>query len=66
MSKALQDGEKLDIRGFGSFKSKERKAHQTRNPRTGETIQVPAQKVAAFKPSKELAELLNPAPGVSE
>ena len=60
VSKALQSGDKLEIRGFGSFKVRDRKARQARNPRTGEAIQVPAQRVAAFKPSKELAALLNP------
>jgi len=57
---ALQQGEKLDLRGFGTFKLRESKARLARNPRTGETVNVPAKKVAAFKPSKELAALLNP------
>jgi nucleoid DNA-binding protein len=59
--KALKDGEKLDIRGFGNFKIKDQPARQARNPRTGEAIAVPAKKVAVFKPGKELAEALNPA-----
>jgi integration host factor subunit beta len=59
--KALKDGEKLDIRGFGNFKVKDQPARQARNPRTGEAIAVPARKVAVFKPGKELAETLNPA-----
>jgi nucleoid DNA-binding protein len=58
--KALKDGEKLDIRGFGNFKVKDQPARQARNPRTGEPIAVPAKKVAVFKPGKELAEALNP------
>jgi nucleoid DNA-binding protein len=57
--KALKDGEKLDIRGFGNFKVKDQPARQARNPRTGEAIAVPAKKVAVFKPGKELAEALN-------
>ena len=61
MGQALKAGEKLDIRGFGNFKVKDQAARVARNPRTGEAIAVPAKKVAAFKPSKELAELLNPA-----
>ncbi len=61
IGQALKDGEKLDIRGFGSFKVKDQAARQARNPRTGEAIAVPAKKVAVFKPSKELAEELNPA-----
>ena len=64
MSKALQSGDKLEIRGFGSFKVRDRKARKARNPRTGETVQVPAQRVATFKPSKELAALLNPSASV--
>ena len=60
IGQALKDGEKLDIRGFGSFKVKDQAARVARNPRTGEAIAVPAKKVAGFKPSKELAELLNP------
>jgi nucleoid DNA-binding protein len=57
---ALQKGEKLDLRGFGVFKVRDTKARQARNPRTGETLSIPAKKVAAFKPGKELASLLNP------
>jgi nucleoid DNA-binding protein len=62
---ALQQGEKIDLRGFGTFKLRETKARQARNPRTGETVAVPAKKVAAFKPSKELAALLNAEPAAS-
>ena len=61
IGQALKDGEKLDIRGFGVFKVKDQAARQARNPRTGEAIAVPAKKVAVFKPSKDLAEVLNPA-----
>jgi nucleoid DNA-binding protein len=59
---ALRRGEKVDLRGFGSFKIRETKARQARNPRTGEAIAVPAKKVGVFKPSKELSALLNEAP----
>lgn len=52
MANALQSGDKLEIRGFGSFKIRDRKARQARNPRTGEAVQVPAQRVAAFKPAR--------------
>ena len=61
MTKALQAGERVDIRGFGTFKVKDKAARQGRNPRTGETVSVPAKKVAAFKPSNEIGDLLNPA-----
>jgi integration host factor subunit beta len=56
---ALQRGEKVDLRGFGTFKIRETKARQARNPRTGEAVSVPAKKVGTFKPSKELSSLLN-------
>ena len=61
ITKALQAGERIEIRGFGTFKVKDKAARQARNPRTGETISVPAKKVAAFKPSNEIGEVLNPA-----
>ncbi len=61
ITKALQSGERLDVRGFGSFQVRDRKAKQGRNPRTGETLLIPAKKVAVFKPSKQLAEQLNAA-----
>lgn len=61
ITKALQAGERIEIRGFGTFNVKDKAARQARNPRTGETVSVPAKKVAAFKPSHEIAELLKPA-----
>ena len=57
--KVLQSGDKIDIRGFGTFKVKDQPARQARNPRTGEAIAVPAKKVAVFKAGKELAAALN-------
>jgi integration host factor subunit beta len=56
---ALQRDEKIDLRGFGTFKIRKAKARQARNPRTGEAVSVPAKTVAIFKPSKELSALLN-------
>ena len=56
---ALNDGEKVELRGFGSFRLRERKALRGRNPRTGEQVQVPAKTVAYFKPGKMLRELIN-------
>ncbi len=55
----LQSGERVDIRGFGSFVVKERKARQGRNPKTGETLTIAAKKEAGFKPGKELTLRLN-------
>jgi nucleoid DNA-binding protein len=56
---ALAKGEKVDLRGFGSFVARDKKARQGRNPKTGETIEIAARKAVAFKPSKELAGKVN-------
>jgi nucleoid DNA-binding protein len=52
--RALSDGKHLEIRGFGTFKVRERRARRARNPRSGDEVQVPAKIVPVFKPSKEL------------
>ncbi len=59
VGEALSKGEKVDLRGFGSFVAREKKARQGRNPKTGETIEIAARKAVAFKPSKELAGKVN-------
>ena len=56
---ALQKGEKIEIRGFGSFRTRERRGRQGRNPKTGETVEVKAKKIPFFKPSKELKDFVN-------
>ena len=56
---ALESGEKVDIRGFGTFQVTEKKERQGRNPKTGETLTIAAKRVAKFKPSKDLAERIN-------
>jgi DNA-binding protein HU-beta len=56
---ALAKGEKVDLRGFGSFQVSGKKERQGRNPRTGETMTIAARNVAGFKPSKELSSRLN-------
>jgi integration host factor subunit beta len=56
---ALHKGEKIELRGFGSFRLRERKARIGRNPKTGETVAVPTKKVPYFKAGKELKELIN-------
>ncbi len=56
---ALHSGEKIELRGFGSFRLRERKARIGRNPKTGETVHVPTKKVPYFKAGKELKELIN-------
>jgi nucleoid DNA-binding protein len=52
----LVEGKHLEIRGFGTFKVKERKARMARNPRTGDAVPVPARKVPVFKVSKMLKD----------
>jgi len=56
---ALHEGEKIELRGFGSFRLRERKSRIGRNPKTGETVQVPSKKVPYFKAGKDLRELIN-------
>ncbi|MFH1278719.1 MAG: HU family DNA-binding protein [Candidatus Eisenbacteria bacterium] len=56
---ALRDGKHIEIRGFGTFKVKERKARTARNPRTGDPVPLPARKVPVFKVSKELKTRIN-------
>ena len=56
MTRALAKGQRIEIRGFGSFDLNERPARTGRNPKTGERVQVPAKKVPHFKPGKELRE----------
>ena len=56
---ALQDGDKIELRGFGSFRVRHRASRTGRNPKTGEGVLVPAKKVPYFKPGKELRELIN-------
>jgi DNA-binding protein HU-beta len=55
----LANGETVDLRGFGSFQVSAKKERQGRNPKTGESLTIPAKKVALFKPSKELAQRVN-------
>src|SRR5580693_2385453 len=56
---ALQSGDKIDIRGFGSFRIRQRNSRIGRNPKTGDRVEVPAKRVPYFKPSKELKDLIN-------
>src|SRR4026207_1135478 len=57
--KALRVGDKLEVRGFGSFRVRQRNARVGRNPKTGEKVDVPAKRVPYFKPSKELKDLIH-------
>ena len=56
---ALHRGEKIELRGFGSFRLRNRRARAGRNPKTGERVQVPAKRIPYFKPGRELKELIN-------
>jgi len=56
---SLQAGEKIELRGFGSFRLRTRKSRVGRNPKTGERVEVPAKRIPYFKPGKELKELIN-------
>ena len=56
---ALSRGERIEIRGFGIFFSRERTARTGRNPKTGERVDVPQKRVGRFKPAKELLRLVN-------
>jgi len=62
---ALKAGEKIEIRGFGSFRIRQRKPRIGRNPKTGAKVDVPAKRVPYFKPSKELRDLVNPGEAAS-
>jgi len=59
VKKALMQGEKIEIRGFGNFRLKTRNPRKARNPKTGETVEVPGKKVLYFKVGKALKESLN-------
>lgn len=59
LQSALSEGDKVQIAGFGTFKVKERKERTGRNPRTKETITVPASKAPAFVPAKTLKDAVN-------
>ncbi|MGH9534436.1 MAG: HU family DNA-binding protein [Terriglobales bacterium] len=56
---SLRAGDKIEIRGFGSFRTRQRQARLGRNPKTGESVPVPARRIPFFKPSKELKDGVN-------
>lgn len=61
MSSSLSQGDKVEIRGFGSFKIKDRDGRQGRNPKSGENIFIDSKKVPFFKAGKEIRERINKA-----
>jgi integration host factor subunit beta len=58
--RAVRGGDKVEIRGFGSFHTRQRLARLGRNPKTGTPVEVPAKKIPYFKPGKELKAAVNP------
>lgn len=63
---ALHKGEKVELRGFGSFRTRERGPRRGRNPKTGEPVDVPAKRVPYFKPGKELKEYFTETPAAKD
>jgi len=61
--RSLRGGDKIEIRGFGSFRTRERQPRVGRNPKTGTRVDVPAKRIPYFKPSKELKDLVNTSSG---
>jgi len=59
MASALKEGDKVEIRGFGSFTVRERESREARNPKNGDVVQIPSKKTPFFKTGKELRERVN-------
>ena len=62
MTEALKRGERIEIRGFGTFQVKVHKAHEGRNPKTGEGVHIPTKRRAFFKVGQELKEMVDGEP----
>lgn len=56
---SLHKGDKIEIRGFGSFRTRQRQPRVGRNPKTGSRVEVPSKRIPFFKPSKELRDAVN-------
>jgi integration host factor subunit beta len=63
---SLHAGDKIEIRGFGSFRTRQRNSRIGRNPKTGDRVDVPAKKIPFFKPSKELKDIINRSGGAAQ
>lgn len=61
ITEALARGDKVELRGFGSFRIRRRRARRGRNPKTGMSVNVPPRRVPFFKVGKELRHLVNAA-----
>ena len=59
IAQRLAEGGRVELRGFGAFSTREREAREGRNPRTGETVEVPAKRVPYFKAGKDMRRRLN-------
>jgi integration host factor subunit beta len=57
--RSLRTGDKIEIRGFGSFRTRQRQPRVGRNPKTGTRVEVPSKRIPYFKPSKGLKDLVN-------
>src|SRR5712664_2855131 len=62
--RSLRGGDKIEIRGYGSFRTRQRQPRVGRNPKTGARVEVPSKRIPYFKPSKELKDLVNASPTV--
>jgi integration host factor subunit beta len=62
---ALQGGDRIEIRGFGSFRTRQRRGRTGRNPKTGAKVEVPPKRIPFFKPSKELKDHVNGGPSAA-
>lgn len=59
ITEALEKDDKIELRGFGSFRVRKRRSRQGRNPKTGAQVEVPEKRIPYFKPGKELKDLIN-------
>jgi len=64
ITKTLVDEGRIELRNFGVFEVKRRRARKARNPRTGENVSVPERSVVTFKPGREMVERVNQSDGV--
>jgi integration host factor subunit beta len=59
ITEALSEGDKVELRGFGSFRIRNRNPREGRNPKTGDTVQIPAKRVPFFKAGKALRDMVD-------
>jgi len=59
ITEALKSDDKIELRGFGSFRVRRRRSRQGRNPKTGDRVEVPEKRIPYFKPGKDLRERIN-------